>query len=193
MHRKWNFKACVQESMAPPYLVTMRVFIIGFMCSGKSIVGRELATLTGRRFVDIDRVIEQRIGPILPWMKSHGEAKFREVESEVLADLLEAEDVLVACGGGTPMAADNMDRMLEAGRVVYLDVPHDILVERARRSGGDRPLLFGLKGDALTDRIGELMQVREPVYRRAPVHVRGGGTPRETATLMAQLLGFQDK
>lgn len=171
----------------------MRVFIIGFMCSGKSIVGRELATLTGRRFADIDRVIEQRIGPILPWMKQHGEAKFREVESVVLAELLQEEDILVACGGGTPMAADNMDRMLAAGTVVYLDVPLDTLVERARRSGGDRPLLFGLKDDALSDRVKELMLVREPKYRRAPVHVHGGGTPRETALRMAEMLGLQER
>ena len=67
----------------------MRVFIIGFMCSGKSIVGRELATMTGRRFADIDRVIEQRIGPILPWMKQHGAAKFRSGESEGPAELLQ--------------------------------------------------------------------------------------------------------
>ncbi|MBP8822871.1 MAG: hypothetical protein KBH07_04445 [Flavobacteriales bacterium] len=168
----------------------MRIFIVGFMCSGKSVVGRELGRLTSRRFVDLDRVIEQRIGPILPWMKQHGEAKFREVEGVVLEEMLATEEVLVACGGGTPMAADNMDRMLAAGRVVYLDVPHPVLVERARRSGGDRPLLFGLQGDALSMRIDELMRVREPVYRRAPVHVPGEGTPAQTAQRMAELLGL---
>lgn len=174
-------------------LAVMRVFIIGFMCSGKSVVGRELARLTGRRFADIDRVIEQRIGPILPWMRQHGEGRFREVESEVLADLLLQEDVLVACGGGTPMAADNMDRMLGAGEVAYLDVPHGTLVARARRSGGDRPLLHGLHGDALEHRIMELMRVREPVYRRATIHVPGEGTPAETALQLAALLGLQVK
>lgn len=171
----------------------MRVFIVGFMCSGKSVVGRELANYTGHRFADIDRLIEQRIGPILPWMQQHGEARFREVETEVLAALMQEEDVLVACGGGTPMASDNMERMLDAGTVVYLDVPHEILVERARRSGGDRPLLFGLKDEALSDRIKELMAVREPKYRRAPVHVAGGGTPRETAIQMAEVLGLQER
>lgn len=168
----------------------MRIFIIGFMCSGKSVVGREVATLTGRRFVDLDRMIEQRIGPILPWMQEHGEARFREVENSVLNELLQEDHVMVACGGGTPMAGDNMDRMLAAGQVVYLDVPQGILVERAIRSGGDRPLLFGLKGDALRDRIAELMRVREPVYRRAPIHVPGGGTPAETAMQMAGMLGL---
>lgn len=169
----------------------MRVFIIGFMCSGKSAVGRELAKLTGRRFTDIDRAIESRIGPILPWMHKNGEAAFRAQETEVLAELLHEKDVLVACGGGTPMAADNMDRMLASGHVAYLDVAMPMLVERAKRVGGDRPLLHGLKEEALETRIRELMAVREPVYRRAHWHVPGSGTPKEAALHIAGLAGWE--
>ncbi len=175
------------------YLGQMRVFLVGFMCSGKSVVGRELGKLTGIRFMDLDRVIEQRIGPILPWMQAHGEAKFREVESRVLEEVLNEREVLVACGGGTPMSADNMDRMLAAGHVVYLDVPHAMLLARAKRSGGDRPLLHGLEGDALGHRIAELMRVREPVYRKAPWHVPATGTPHEIAQLTAAVLGLQER
>jgi shikimate kinase len=172
----------------------MRVFLIGFMCSGKSVVGRELANiLDDHRFVDEDRAIEQRIGPILPWMHQHGESAFRVVESEVLDGLMVQENVLVACGGGTPMAADNMDRMLGAGTVVYLDVPTDVLLQRARRSGGDRPLLFGLEGEALQLRIEELMAVRRPVYRRAHLHTSAIDAPPETARGIASLLGVQVK
>ena len=54
-------------------------------------------------------------------------------------------------------------------------------------------MLFGLKDDALSDRIRELMSVREEKYRRAPVHVPGGGTPRETALRMVELLGLQER
>ena len=172
----------------------MRVFLIGFMCSGKSVVGRELANhLEQHRFVDVDRAIEQRIGPILPWMHQHGESAFRTVESEVLNGLLVEENVLVACGGGTPMAADNMDRMLEAGKVVYLDVPADVLVLRAKRSGGDRPLLFGLEGDALQARIEELLAVRAPVYRRAHLHASATEAPPDTARAIATMLGVPVK
>ncbi len=174
------------------YLGTMRVFLIGFMCSGKSVVGRELANILDQhRFVDVDRAIEQRIGPILPWMRQHGEAAFRVVESEVLDGLMTEENVLVACGGGTPMAADNMDRMLDSGTVVYLDVPTDVLLQRAKRSGGDRPLLFGLEGEALQTRIEELMAVRRPVYRRAHLRTSAIEAPPETARGIASLLGVQ--
>lgn len=171
----------------------MRVFVIGFMCSGKSIVGRELAAILQWRFVDIDRAIEGRIGPILPWMKQNGEAAFRQVETGVLNELIEEEEVLVSCGGGTPMAADNMDRLLASGQVVYLDVPLDILVERAIRSGGDRPLLSGLVGDALHTRISELLAVRLPVYRRAPIHVRAVGDPKEVAQEIGALLSVHER
>lgn len=172
----------------------MRVFLIGFMCSGKSVVGRELANILDQhRFVDVDRAIEQRIGPILPWMRQHGEAAFRVVESDVLDGLMTEENVLVACGGGTPMAADNMDRMLESGTVVYLDVPTDVLVQRAKRSGGDRPLLFGLVGEALQTRIEELMAVRKPVYRRAHLRTPAIDAPPETARDIASLLGVHVK
>ncbi len=168
----------------------MRVFIIGFMCSGKSAVGRELAKLTGRKFTDIDRAIEHRIGPLLPWVQQNGEAAFRAMEAEVLGGLLQEEEVLVACGGGTPMGADNMDRMLHAGKVVYLDVEKPVLVERAKRVGGDRPLLFGLKDAALETRIHELLEVRKPVYHRAHWHVAATGTPRDTALKIADLAGW---
>ena len=172
----------------------MRVFLIGFMCSGKIVVGRELANILDQhRFVDVDRAIEQRIGPILPWMRQHGEAAFRVVESEVLDGLLTEENVLVACGGGTPMAADNMDRMLSAGTVVYLDVPTEILLQRAKRSGGDRPLLFGLEGDALQTRIEELLAVRRPVYGRAHLRIPAIAAPPESARGIASMLGVQVK
>lgn len=173
------------------YLVVMRVFIIGFMCSGKSAVGRELAKLTGRKFTDIDRAIEHRIGPLLPWVQKHGEAAFRALETEVLGGLLREDEVLVACGGGTPMGSDNMDRMLGAGKVAYLDVDKAVLVERAKRAGGDRPLLFGLKDAALETRIHELLAVREPVYRRAHWHVPASGTPQETARVIAGMAGWR--
>jgi shikimate kinase len=168
----------------------MRLFIVGFMCSGKSVTGRELARLTGRRFIDLDRAIEQRIGPILPWMQRHGEAAFRAEETQVLDELLHEEDVLVACGGGTPMAADNMDRMLAAGTVAYLEVPLAVLQQRARRTGGDRPLLHGLKDAAMDARIAELMAVREPVYRRAHWLIPASGTPKDAALLIAERAGW---
>ena len=155
----------------------MPVFLIGFMCSGKSRIGRELAQRMDVRHIDIDRVIEQRIGPITPWFQQNGEAAFREVEKKVLTELLTEDRAVISTGGGTPMEGDNMKRMLAAGTVVYLDVPFDDLLARVEQKGGDRPLLIGLKGDALRKRVEDLLAVRMPTYGQAHMRVRANGDP----------------
>ena len=160
-----------------PLLCTMSVFLIGFMCSGKSRIGRELAQRMGLRHIDIDREIERRIGPITPWFQNHGEAAFRELERGVLAELLDTGHAVISTGGGTPMEGDNMARMLAAGTVVFLDVPFDELLARVEQKGGDRPLLYGLKGDELRERVRDLLAVRMPCYSRATMRVRASGDP----------------
>ena len=164
----------------------MRVFLVGFMCSGKSRIGRELAERMGWRHIDIDRMIEQRIGPITPWFQKNGEAAFREVEKKVLTELLTTERAVISTGGGTPLEGDNMKRMLAAGTVVYLDVPFDELMPRVEQKGGDRPLLFGLKGDALKVRVEELLSVRMPFYLQAGMRVRASGEPHVIAERIKQ-------
>jgi shikimate kinase len=166
----------------------MRVVLIGFMCSGKTRVGRELAAITGLRHVDLDRVIEQHLGPLLPWIQANGEAAFRQEERRTLNTLIEQEDIVLSTGGGTPCAADNMDVLLKAGVVIYLDVPIDVLVDRCARKGGDRPLLFGLSGAQLRDRVHELMAARLPVYDRAHVHMAATVAPEVIASRIARTL-----
>lgn len=164
----------------------MPVFLVGFMCSGKSRIGRELAERLGWRHIDIDRVIEQRIGPITPWFQKNGESAFRELERTVLGELLNEERAVISTGGGTPMEGDNMKRMLGAGTVVYLDVPFDELLQRVEKKGGDRPLLFGLKGEALRARVEELLSARSPSYTQAHMRVRASGEPHVIAERIKQ-------
>jgi shikimate kinase len=164
----------------------MRVFLVGFMCSGKSRIGRELAQRMGLRHIDIDRVIEQRIGPITPWFQKNGEEAFREMERKVLAELLTAEQTVISTGGGTPVEGDNMKRMLAAGTVVYLDVPFEELLQRVEQKGGDRPLLFGLKDEVLRSRVEELLSARLPFYMRAQMRVRASGEPHVIAERIQQ-------
>jgi shikimate kinase len=74
--------------------------------------------------------------------------------------------------------------------VAYLEVPLAVLQQRARRTGGDRPLLHGLKDAAMDARIAELMAVREPVYRRAHWLIPASGTPKDAALLIAERAGW---
>jgi len=159
----------------------MRIFLIGFMCSGKTTVGRVLAPLLDLPFVDLDRVVEQRVGPLLPFVQREGEEAFRLIEAEVLGELLDGLQAVIATGGGTPTQDDHLERMKAAGTVVWLDVPIKQLMPRIERAGGDRPLLFGLKGDALRRRVEELLDERTPIYAQADVIVQAGTTPAEVA------------
>jgi shikimate kinase len=167
----------------------MRIFLIGFMCAGKSRVGRELATRLRMPFIDLDRVIEERVGPLVPFFHKEGEAAFRRIESEVLGQVLQGPRAVVATGGGTPCVVDNMERMRAAGMTVWLDVPEPELMRRIERAGGDRPLLLGLKGEALLDRVRELLAEREPVYVQADYIVPAGDAPELVVQRIEAVLG----
>lgn len=157
----------------------MHVLLIGFMCSGKSRIGKELAPLLGLPFQDLDRVIERRIGPITPFFLREGQEAFRIVEAEVLQELLAGPAAVIATGGGTPCEGDNLRRMKAAGLVVWLDVPMEVLLPRIERTGGDRPLLFKLKGAALRERVDMLLPPRFAFYEQAHIAVQAHGSPPE--------------
>lgn len=175
----------------PPFLCAMPVFLTGFMCSGKTRVGRELAAQLGWPHADTDRLVEAHVGPLVPYFRDHGEAAFREREREVLRELLGAGDTVVSVGGGTPQAFDNLALMRAAGPVVFLDVPLAALMPRIERAGLDRPLLLGLKGEALRDRVQRLLAERMPVYAQADAVVQADAEPAEVARRIIAALGVQ--
>ena len=166
----------------------MRLFLIGFMCSGKTTVGRALAPLLDIPFIDLDREVEKQVGALLPFIQKNGEAAFRKLETEVLASLLNGEDAVIATGGGTPCEGDNLARMKAVGKVVWLDVSSEMLMPRIERAGGDRPLLFGLKGEALRERVQELLDQRTPIYAEADIIVQAAAPPAEVARRIASVV-----
>jgi shikimate kinase len=167
---------------------TRHVLLIGSMCAGKTTVGRVLAGRMQRPFVDLDRVIEQRVGPITPFFQREGEEAFRREESTVLDELLAGVPSVIATGGGTPCMGNNLQRMKAAGTVVWLDVPMEALMPRIERAGGDRPLLFGLKGEELRERVEELLEAREPFYAEAHMIVQAGAAPEVVAERITRVL-----
>jgi shikimate kinase len=181
----------MRNPLRSPFLCAMPVFLIGFMCSGKTRVGRELAALLGWPHADTDRLVEARVGPLVPYFRDHGEAAFREREREVLHTMLGSGDTVVSVGGGTPQAFDNLAVMRAAGTVVFLDVPLEALMPRIERAGLDRPLLLGLKGEALREHVEVLLAERMPVYAQADVTVRADAEPAEVARRIAAMLGLQ--
>ena len=113
------------------------IALAGFMGAGKSTVGARVAELTARPFVDLDALIEKRHVPI-PELFARGEAEFRRIEEETLAEVLAGPESVVALGGGTVLSPLNRERLRTRAFTVYLDV--DVEAAWARVRGSDRPL-----------------------------------------------------
>jgi len=138
------------------------IFLIGPMGSGKSAVGKRLAARLRREFHDSDTEIERRTGVDVAYVfEKEGEAGFRRRESEVIAELTQLEDIVLATGGGAVLDAANRRRLAGAGTVVYLCAKPEALYARVRQDR-NRPLLA--TGDPLA-RLRELYVKRDPLYR----------------------------
>jgi shikimate kinase len=150
-----------------------RLFLVGPMGAGKTTVGRRLASLMGREFIDIDQEIERRAGADIPWIFDvEGESGFRDREQAVLADLAERSSVVLATGGGAVLREANRRVMAAAGAVVYLHATVREQVKRTRRDSR-RPLLAGGNREQV---LSDLMTIRDPLYREvADIVVDAGG------------------
>jgi shikimate kinase len=155
------------------------LFLIGPMGSGKTTIGRQLATQLGKRFVDADQEIEKRTGVSIPTIFDiEGEEGFRCREAAVIDELTREQGVVLATGGGAVLREENRAALQSRGTVVYLKADLDTLCERTRRDR-NRPLLQTADPRG---RIAELLEQREPIYlgladivvetgQRSPAHV----------------------
>ena len=138
------------------------IFLIGPMGAGKTTIGRHLATLLHKQFVDVDHEIERRTGVTIPIIfEIEGEAGFRRRESALVDELSQDDDIVMATGGGAVLMEENRQALKERGTVVYLHADFDTLVERTRRDR-NRPLL---QTEDPRGKIEELLRQREPIYR----------------------------
>jgi shikimate kinase len=151
----------------------MRIFLVGYMGSGKSSIGSVVAQELGLRFVDLDKAIEERQGKdIASIFSGEGEVRFREIEKQVLHDWLKQDDYVMATGGGTPCHADNMDKMCDAGVTIYLKLNTETLFDRLKADIGNRPLLQGRVDHELFNFIHDTLLEREPYYLDAQYRVK---------------------
>lgn len=150
------------------------IYIIGFMGSGKSTVGRKLASHLNWSFIDLDKKIEEIAGQTIPEIFSqHGEEYFRSVESKTLKSLGSETNTVISTGGGSPCYADNMDHMIESGLTIYLKMTPLQLMKRLIDAKGERPLIKGLKDESLLSFIKEKLAIREKCYERASLIIEG--------------------
>lgn len=137
------------------------IYLVGPMGSGKTAVGRRLAALLDKQFLDTDAEIEKRTGVDVRYIfEKEGEARFRAREREVIAELTGLDGVVVATGGGAVLDPQNRERLAATGTVVYLETSVDALVQRTR-SNKTRPLLMNADPRGVLER---LMTARQPLY-----------------------------
>ncbi|PPK86633.1 shikimate kinase [Neolewinella xylanilytica] len=169
----------------------MRVFLTGFMGSGKSFSGLRLAAKMGLPFIDLDDLLEQRAGmPITRLFANHGEAHFRQLEAQLLRGFDTLPMFVVATGGGTPCFHDNMEWMNQHGLTVFIDPTVDIIARRLSKERDKRPLLHG--GDDLVSLIETKLQSRRSCYEKATYHVRQTNPKQDMVRLIDALLQQPD-
>lgn len=146
----------------------MRIYLTGYMGSGKSTLGRRLAKMAGLHFIDLDRYIEERhCRTVQQIFAEEGEETFRIYERNALEEISEFDGVVVATGGGAPCFFDNMALMNRTGVTIFLDVDPEILTRRLIKSRTERPLIKGKSPGELDKFIAENLAKRRPFYEQA--------------------------
>ena len=144
------------------------VYLVGFMGSGKSSVGRALATRLGYSYTDTDEVVQDRVGKtVAEIFAQDGEESFRQMEREALLSAVDSTPVVVATGGGLFVDLKARERIHKTGVSVWLDVPLNVILGRVDATG-DRPLFGDLEAMAL------LLAQREPSYALADIRIESG-------------------
>lgn len=160
----------------------MNIVLCGFMGSGKTVVGKELAKIMGRRFVDTDQLVEARSGVSIPAIfQVHGEDYFRELERAACAEAAEIPHCVISTGGGALTFDENVRILRTTGKIVLLDASFDVICQRVG-NGANRPLFRDpVQAKALYD-------ARQAKYRAAADYaVDGDASARKTALTIADL------
>lgn len=150
------------------------IVLLGYMGSGKSTVGKELAAQAGVQFIDFDDFIEKKEGAsISDIFTRKGEVYFRKKERQYLEELLETKPkAVISLGGGTPCFGNNMELLLDSpAKVVYLKAGIDTLVERLLPEKEHRPLIKDITSAELEEFIRKHLFERNFFYLQAPVKV----------------------
>ena len=148
-----------------------RIFLIGYMGSGKTTLGRAFSKSKELEFIDLDWYIESRFHKTISLLfLERGENSFRELERKMLHEVADFENVVISTGGGTPCYFDNMDYMNKQGETVLLEAKPEVLFNRLKISRNQRPLLARKSDEELMNTIKEGMANREAFYSKAKFH-----------------------
>src|SRR5690554_2259994 len=145
-----------------------RIFIVGYMGSGKTTIGKRLAKTLSLEFIDLDVYIQNKYRKTISQLfEEKGEDGFRQAERQALREVAEFEDVVISTGGGAPCFFDNMELMNRVGTTIYLQAEPGELADRLSASKTVRPLIAGKSREELVPFITGHLSRREGYYNSA--------------------------
>lgn len=159
----------------------MHIFLIGYMGCGKSYWGRLLADSLNYNFIDLDDLIEKREGLSIPEIfEQFGEESFRHREQSALESVKDLkQDSVISTGGGAPCFGNNMVRMNDMGKTLYLKASPLILKQNILKSNGERPIVKAIPDSELEAYITEHIKQRLPFYQQAQISINVEGLELE--------------
>jgi shikimate kinase len=148
----------------------MKIFLIGFMGSGKTFWGKKWAQQYHLDFYDLDEVIEKdQEKTVAKIFEKNGEAQFRLIEATALKTFSKKDNFILACGGGTACFNDNMKWMNENGTTVYLSATPQYIYQRVLEEKDKRPLISKINQGELLFFIEQKLKERESFYSQAKI------------------------
>lgn len=158
-----------------------KIFLLGFMGSGKTTIGKKLANQLTLPFIDLDKAIEAHTNQSIDIIfKLRGEDEFRRIEHETLTNLIKSEkNFVMSLGGGTPCFHDNIDLINKNGTTVYLKYNSGILTSRLINAIKDRPLIKNKSKEEMASFIEQLLKKRELFYNKSNHIVEGNNIKTE--------------
>jgi shikimate kinase len=169
----------------------MRIYLLGFMGSGKSTLGRKAATALHVPFFDSDEVVESQAGMSIPEIFNvHGELFFRHLEADVLRQTTFYPKSINAMGGGLPCFEDNMSWLKANGITIYLQWPDDVIKQHLMKLRSSRPLLSNLNDIDAGLKISELLSLRKPVYDQSAMTIKMNGDEEADLLLLEKACNY---
>lgn len=170
-----------QKQSLPASSIPPRIFLVGFMGSGKTTIGRLLARRLGRPFIDLDERIVERTGrSISRLFAERGEAAFRQLETELIGEVIDEPEAVISLGGGAFVSEVNRRMIQASGVSIWLDCAFEIIVKRLEGTN-DRPL------NTSPEQLRRLLESRLSSYAQADLRIDASRS--QPAELVEEIIG----
>lgn len=152
----------------------MRIFLVGFMFSGKSTVGKLLAKSMGYEHIDTDHMFESLYNiSINDFFEKYGQDLFRELEHKLLLTLIEKDNIVISTGGGLPCFHNNMELIKQNGISIHINMSFKSIIHRQKKSKKNRPLLKNKSQEEIEIFLQDLFAKRIDIYNQSNIIIKG--------------------